>query len=195
VLEIQIQEITTQMTTGRRGQRGTQPYASAWMEPPYGIYTTADGHMAIAQCNLADLARVLASDDLAALATARPDPADQGALQDWRDGVYPLVQRALAPLMTEDAVTRLDAAGIWCGPVMDYDALIAHPQAEGLFATVDHPRAGPIRTLAPAIRFSTQAPAALRGAPALGEHTAAVLRRFAVPEAEIDALMQKGVIA
>jgi crotonobetainyl-CoA:carnitine CoA-transferase CaiB-like acyl-CoA transferase len=195
VLEIQIQEITTHMTTGRTGQRGTQPYASTWMEPPYGIYRTADGHLAIAQASLGAIAEVLGSNELADLAASRPDPADDAAMQGWRDAIYPLVQAALSGLATDDAVTRLDAAGVWCGPVMDYDALGAHPQSRGLFAEIDHPRAGRIRTLAPAIQFSSHPRPPLRGAPALGEHTDEVLRRFGLAPDEIDALRERGVVA
>ena len=84
---------------------------------------------------------------------------------------------------------------MWVGPVLSYDDLIAHPQAEGLFADVEHPRAGTLRTLAPAIRFSTHAVPPLVGAPALGEHTAAVLRGFGLAEAEIDGLKAEGVVA
>lgn len=195
VLEIQIQEITTHMTTGRTGQRGSQPYASTWMEPPYGIYRTRDGHIAIAQSSLALIAEELSSNELAEAAASRPDPADEAALQAWRDRVYPLVQAALLPLTTEEAVERLTARGVWVGPVQGYDELIAHPQSEGLFATVEHPRAGPIRTLAPAIAFSTHPRPPLRGAPGLGEHTAEVLRGFGVGEAEIEGLRREGVVA
>ena len=195
VLEIQIQEITTYMTTGLKGQRGTQPYASTWMEPPYGIFRTADGHVALAQASLAAIAEVLGSNALAELAANRPDPADEIALQEWRDAIYPVVQGALLPLAMEEAVARLDAAGVWCGPVMDYDQLVAHPQTKGLFAEIKHPRAGLIRTLAPAIQFSSHPKPPLRGAPALGEHTGQVLRRFGLAPDEIDTLREKGVVA
>ncbi len=195
VLEIQIQEITTHMTTGRRGQRGSAPYASAWMEPPYGIFRTADGYLAIAQSDLSVIARVLGAEELGRLAATRPSAEDVEGLQRWRDAVHPLVQAALAPLETDLAVTTLDAAGVWCGPVMTYDELIAHPQSDGLFATYEHPRAGTIKTLAPAIRFSTQPDAPMRGAPALGEHTTEILSEFGLPETEIETLRAEGVIA
>ena len=195
VLEIQIQEITTHMTTGRRGQRGSAPYASAWMEPPYGIFRTADGYLAIAQSDLSVIARVLGAEELGRLAATRPSAEDVEGLQRWRDAVHPLVQAALAPLETDLAVTTLDTAGVWCGPVMTYDELIAHPQSDGLFATYEHPRAGTIKTLAPAIRFSTQPDAPMRGAPALGEHTTEILSEFGLPETEIETLRAEGVIA
>ena len=195
VLEIQIQELTTHMTTGRTGQRGASPYSSTWMEPPYGIYRTKDGHIAIAQSSLAAIAQVVGSWELANLAELRPDPADDAAMLSWRDSIYPVVQAALIAQVTDDIVVRLDAAGVWCGPVMNYDDLIAHPQSEGLFVEIAHPRAGTIKTLAPAIQFSTHPNPTLVGAPALGEHTAEVLAGFGIAANEIATLQAEGVIA
>ena len=43
----------------------------------------------------------------------------------------------------------------YLGPVNKAD-LAKHPDYQSLFAEVDHPRAGRLKTLAPAIRFSTQ---------------------------------------
>jgi crotonobetainyl-CoA:carnitine CoA-transferase CaiB-like acyl-CoA transferase len=195
VLEIQIQEVTTHLTTGKAAPRGSAPYASTWMEPPYGIYPMRDGFMAIAQSSLRSIAEVLESPDLEALAEARPDPADDEALLGWRDAVYPLVARLLKDRAVEPTVAALHAAGVWCGPVQDYAGLARHPQAAGLFADIEHPTAGPIRTLAPAIRFSTQPEPRLAPAPRLGEHSAAILARVGVDAAEFERLQQQGVVA
>lgn len=195
VLEVQIQEITTHFTTGARAPRGTAPYASTWMEPPYGIYRMTDGYMAIAQSSLAAIARVLDSADLEALAAARPRPDDVAAIAAWRDKVYPVVAAALAGRQVEPTVAALHAAGVWAGPVQTYDELARHPQANGLFAQIEHPTAGTIRTLAPAIRFSTQTQPALRPAPGLGAHSADILDGIGIDRGEFDRLKEKGVVA
>ncbi len=195
VLEIQIQEITTHMTTGRTGQRGASPYSSTWMEPPYGIYRTKDGYIAIAQSSLSTIAEVLNSAALATLSQTRPDPENDAEMLVWRDAIFPVLQACLLSEATDDIVTRLDAAGVWCGPVLDYDGLIAHPQSKGLFTEIDHPRAGLIKTLAPAISFSTHLNPELTGAPALGQHTSEVLASFGLSHIEIDSLLQQGVVA
>jgi crotonobetainyl-CoA:carnitine CoA-transferase CaiB-like acyl-CoA transferase len=195
VLEVQIQEITTHFSTGARAPRGKAPYASTWMEPPYGIYRMADGCMAIAQSSLSAIAQVLGSADLEALAAARPRPDDVAAMTAWRDAVYPIVAAALAEREVEPTVAALHAAGVWAGPVQDYDGLARHPQADGLFAEIEHPTAGTIRTLAPAIRFSTQPQPALRPAPRLGADSAEVLGAIGIDQGEFDRLRQKGVVA
>lgn len=195
VLEIQIQEITTHMTTGLTAQRGKASYSSTWMEPPYGIYRTKDGYIALAQSSLVVIAQVLDAPELAVLAEIRPDPGNAAAMLGWRDSIFPVLQAALVGQETNEIVVRLDAAGVWCGPVLDYDALIAHPQSKGLFAEIEHSRAGLIKTLAPAISFSTHPHPRLEGAPALGEHTTEVLIGFGIPRSEIDSLLKEGVLA
>jgi len=194
VLEIQIQEITTYMTTGRAGPRGETPSASTYMDPPYGVYRVRDGFVALAQADVAQLAEVLDDDAMRDLAAAPPDDGDEAAVAAWRDGFYRAVQAAIADGTRADIVARLSAEGVWAGTVQDYDELIAHPQAEGLFTTLDHPRAGALRTLAPAIRFSTQTDGPMAGAPALGEHTAEVLGTAGYDAAEIAALAERGII-
>lgn len=195
VLEVQIQEITTFLTTGRNGARGTAPYASAWMEPPYGIYKTRDGHIAIAQSSLQTIADVLQSPALAELAAARPAVEDGDALQRWRDSIYPLLGSLLDDVETEPTIERLHAAGVWCGPVLDYAQLAQHRQAESLFRDVIHPRAGTIRTLAPAIRFSTDPEPRLRPAPDLGQHTNDILHAIGLSSSDISRLRSEGVVA
>ena len=71
--------------------------------------------------------------------------------------------------------TAFFAAGVWSGPVNDYDAPKRNPQFKSYFVTYEHPRAGPVTTTAPSICFSGQSGLPIRGAPALGEHTAEIL--------------------
>jgi crotonobetainyl-CoA:carnitine CoA-transferase CaiB-like acyl-CoA transferase len=138
---------------------------------------------------------VLGADELAALAAARPEPTDVAALSAWRDKVYPVVAAALAERPVEPTVQALHLAGVWCGPVQDYDQLAQNPQSDGLFAEIEHPRAGTIRTLAPAIRFSTQPDPSLRPAPSLGADSADILTEIGVDGDEFQQLKQTGVVA
>ncbi|MGA2792854.1 MAG: CaiB/BaiF CoA-transferase family protein [Roseiarcus sp.] len=195
-LEVQIQELSTYLTTGRQAPRGGQPYASTWMEPPYGIYRTADGWLAIAQSSLSAIAKVLGSEALARLAMEKPqDPEDRDGVNRWRDRVYPAVADAIANWKTEEAVDALFAAGVWSGPVNDYAAVRSHPQFKSFFVTYEHPRAGALTTTAPTVRFSTDPSTRMGGAPALGEHTADILRSLGYSDAETEALYRLGVAA
>ena len=195
-LEVQIQELSTYLTTGRHAPRGAQPYASTWMEPPYGIYRTADGWLAIAQSSLAAIADVVGSEALARLAREKPaDPEDRDGINAWRDRIYPVVAEAIARWRTEDAVEALFAKGVWSGPVHDYAAIRGHPQFASYFVSYEHPRAGRLTTTAPSIRFSTDPEPAIKGAPQLGEHTPEILKALGYSPAEANALLSSGVAA
>lgn len=193
-LEVQIQEVSTYLTAGRQVPRGSAPYASTYQEPPYGIYATADGHIAIAQSSLEVLARVLELPALAALAAARPGHDAPAEVDAWRDRVWPVIADALRDRPTEPTVAALHAAGVWCGPVLDYPAIARHPQFQGYFADMHHPTAGTIRTVAPQIRFSTDPEPPLHPAPALGADTDAILTSLGMDPAEIASLRETGAV-
>jgi crotonobetainyl-CoA:carnitine CoA-transferase CaiB-like acyl-CoA transferase len=81
-----------------------------------------------------------------------------------------------------------------CTPVLEPDEVWADPQLRqrGLFGTLDQPGVGPVRLVGPALPNARARP--LRPAPALGEHTEALLAEAGYPAAEIAALRQAGVI-
>ena len=94
-------------------------------------------------------------------------------------------------------MARLEAHEVLCAPVNRYADLPHDPQvmATGMLIEQDHPRAGRFRTLDTPIRF-TATPGALRTpAPALGQHTDAVLVESGLAPDEIAALRRSGVVA
>jgi crotonobetainyl-CoA:carnitine CoA-transferase CaiB-like acyl-CoA transferase len=194
VLEIQIQEVTTALTTRRLAPRGTSPYASVWMEPPYGIYRCADGFLSIAQSPLSLVAAVLGANELEKLADERPDPSDRAAIDAWRDKVYPVIAARLAQRNTLPTVEAFLEAGVWSSEVLDYFGLEAHPQSRELFIDIDHPRAGRMRTLAPSIRFPGRELTPPTPAPSLGEHSDAVLASLGYSAAAIETLRERSVV-
>jgi crotonobetainyl-CoA:carnitine CoA-transferase CaiB-like acyl-CoA transferase len=96
-----------------------------------------------------------------------------------------------------DWMARLEAHDVLCAPVNRYADLPHDPQvmATGMLVEQDHPRAGRFCTLDTPIRF-TATPGTLRTpAPALGEHTDAVLGECGFGVAEIATLRRSGVVA
>jgi len=94
-------------------------------------------------------------------------------------------------------MARLEAADVLCAPVNRYRDLPSDPRivASRMLVAQDHPRAGRFTTLDTPIRFS-RSPGTIRTpAPALGEHTDAVLTECGVTAAEIADLRARGVIA
>ncbi len=163
---------------------------------PYDAYPTADG------------ARVLLSVQndrewrrLAEQVLKRPelgtDPAyaTNAARTKRRAETDALVGEALGELTADEAIERLETAGIACARLRDLTEVADHPQlaARDRWREMDTP-VGPLRTLLPPITLPGTA-AAAGNVPALGEHTGALLRAVGKSDAEIAALRREGVIA
>jgi crotonobetainyl-CoA:carnitine CoA-transferase CaiB-like acyl-CoA transferase len=91
----------------------------------------------------------------------------------------------------------LEGESILCSPVNRYADLADDPQvqATGMIVEETHPRAGRFRTLAPPIRFSATPGAIRTPAPALGEHSDAVLAEAGLAPGELAHLRALGVVA
>ena len=114
-----------------------------------------------------------------------------------RDELGALLAKVFTTRTVADWMARLEAHDVLCAPVNRYADLPNDPQiqATGMLVEQDHPRAGRFRTLDTPIRFS-RTPGTIRTpAPALGEHTDAVLAEAGLTRAEIDALRASGVVA
>src|SRR6185369_6322825 len=70
-LELQTMELSAFASAGLRRAPGKAPYASLYMDPPYGIYRVADGAVALARARLDVVATVIGDAELAELAGAR----------------------------------------------------------------------------------------------------------------------------
>jgi crotonobetainyl-CoA:carnitine CoA-transferase CaiB-like acyl-CoA transferase len=196
IMEMQIQELTSYMSTEAPPTRSESPQVSIWMEPPYGIYTCSDGeHLALAQTDLNLLADVIDVQALKTLKASRPKQTDSKALMHWRDEIYEAVDARLKDDTLAHWDTLLTDHGIWCGVVNDYAAFLAHPQTQRYLATMTHSRGGEYRTVAPAIGFSGHPSPVLRGSPRYGEHSREVLGEAGFSAAEIDKLVADGVAA
>jgi crotonobetainyl-CoA:carnitine CoA-transferase CaiB-like acyl-CoA transferase len=107
-----------------------------------------------------------------------------------------LVATALGAVGTDEAVERLEAAGIACARLRDLHEVAEHPQlaARDRWREVRSP-VGPLRALLPPITLSGGDEARMGDVPALGQHTEALLRAVGMTDAEIAALCRDGVAA
>jgi crotonobetainyl-CoA:carnitine CoA-transferase CaiB-like acyl-CoA transferase len=159
------------------------------------IYETKDGFMTAA---------VMGDKEWAALARAldRPqwleDPRFKTAelREENINDRLQMTQDVLATRTTAEWLSRMEAEGVPCAPVLTRDQVIAHPQvlASGILLESEHPVAGRLRQTRAAARFSQTPPALRRGAPRLGEHTAEVLRELGVADEDILRLQRDKVV-
>jgi crotonobetainyl-CoA:carnitine CoA-transferase CaiB-like acyl-CoA transferase len=164
---------------------------------PYDAYPTRDGGRVLLSVQNDREWRRLAEQVL-----GRPelgtDPAfaTNAARVARRERTDELVGAALATLDTDEALARLEAAGIACARLRDLTELAEHPQlaARQRWREVGSP-AGPLRALLPPITLPGGTEPRMGDVPALGEHTSAVLRAVGMTDDEIAALRRDGVAA
>ncbi|MBU6270875.1 MAG: CoA transferase [Betaproteobacteria bacterium] len=159
---------------------------------PTSAYRTADGHINVAASGSVMWMRLCE-------AIGRPELADDPRFRRADDraanraALAAEIESALQTRPSAEWVSRLNDAGVPCGPIYRMDEVFADPQVKhlGAAAPVNHPRLGTLNILNQAVRLS-RTPAALATAtPERGEHTDEVLREIGVTEAEI-ALLRGG---
>ena len=111
-----------------------------------------------------------------------------------RDALKALVEAAFQPLTAVQVEARLDVAGIGYGRMNDMAALWAHPQlkARARWRTVES-SAGPLPALLPP-GANSAFEARMDAVPALGQHTAAILRAAGVSTDEMARLEAEGAV-
>jgi CoA:oxalate CoA-transferase len=159
--DLQFELLTTWLNDGgRMPSRSAQNPAHAYLAAPYGVYASADGHVAIAMGKLDQLAEITGLD----AATAGLDAFAA------RDVIKAGLAAQLAEKSTDHWMGAFIAADIWAAPVLDWQALAE----SGSFETLDmlhEVRRGEIklRTTRLPIKIDGQRPASDRAAPALGD--------------------------
>ncbi len=164
---------------------------------PYDAYATANGGRVLLSVQNDREWRRLAEQVL-----GRPelgvDPAyaTNAARVANRERTDAYVGAALGVLEADEAVARLEAAGIACARLRDVQEVAEHPQlaARDRWREVGSP-VGPLRALLPPITLPGGNEAPMGAVPALGEHTEALLRAVGMTGEEIAALRRDGVAA
>ena len=160
-------------------KRGTRNTAHAFLPAPYGTYPTADGYLAIAMTPVPELGALIGLTSL----EQYTDP------DSWWSEQTPITRALadhLATQSTEHWLKILDAADIWCAPVLTLPELVAHDGFRTLDMAQQVSRPGldggptvDIETVRTPVRYDGHVLKNGRAAPRLGEHTEAIRAEFA----------------
>ena len=146
------------------------------LSAPFGVYRARDGLFVLAVLNtklFAALAGALQRHELA------NDP--RYATDELRSSHEPelraVIERWSAGQTVEETVQRLEAAGVPAAPIWNIAQALESPQAvaRGLLPSIDDARLPGLRLPTQPAHFGGAAPNRSERAPALGEHTQAVL--------------------
>ncbi|MDX2547293.1 CaiB/BaiF CoA-transferase family protein [Streptomyces sp. WI04-05B] len=162
---------------------------------PYDAYATADGGRVLLSVQNDREWRRLAEQVLERPELASdPAYATNAARVGNRERTDAHVAASLGALDVDEALARLEGAGIACARLRDVKEVADHPQfaARDRWREVGSP-VGPLRALLPPITLPGGVEARMGDVPALGEHTEALLRAVGMTDEEIAALRRDGV--
>jgi crotonobetainyl-CoA:carnitine CoA-transferase CaiB-like acyl-CoA transferase len=174
LLDFQFEVLTTHLNDGRRTPRRSGfRNAHAYLAAPYGVYDTANGHLALAMTHLPTLGKLL---DLPALQEIS-DPAD-GFRR--RDEIKQIIAKRLKERTTEQWLEILNAADIWCAEILDWPKLCATEafQQLAMLQTLRDGGGIEILTTRLPIRLDGGLLTSERLAPRVGQHTETIRKEF-----------------
>ena len=167
-------------------QRGGEHSAHAFLSAPYGTYPTSDGHIALAMNPLAKLGELLEINELRAF-------SEEDA---WsrRSEAEDLLAKRLATATSAHWLEILDAADVWCAPVLTLEQLVAHEGFAAIEMVQKVERSGSLtRSGEPLELKTTRSPIRVDGhvlvsdtaSPKLGQHDARLSEEFGWTGAEV----------
>lgn len=113
------------------------------------------------------------------------------------DAIEEIVEKWIGQLATEDALSKIQDAGIPCAKVATIDEVVENPQLafREQLVEVDHPLAGKITTPGLTMKMSDTPLQIRRPPPVLGEHSNEVLQEWlGMSAADISDLANRGVV-
>lgn len=188
MLAHQNQEMVMALNFNEDFQRPRSGIGHPGMDAPFGTYPTTDGWVTIAMSPYRTLVGVLGNDEL----LVYDDPE---TLFSKRDEVWRRLAAETGKWTTAALLAALLEADIWCGEVKSHLRAAEDPQVRHmqLVTSYEHPRAGTVKVIAPAVRHS-QTPATIRRpAPLIGQHTREILREFGYSEDQISGWLSSGI--
>lgn len=127
-IDLQFEHLSVHLNRGgAMPARSELANGNVYLAAPYGIYSTADGYLALAMTPVDRLGEVI---DLPVLAGF---PVDRWFAD--RDAIKALIRDHLRTRATANWLALLEPAGIWAAPVLDWPALMAEPAFAALHAT------------------------------------------------------------
>jgi crotonobetainyl-CoA:carnitine CoA-transferase CaiB-like acyl-CoA transferase len=174
-----------------------EPTGSAHiLTAPYQAFEASDGWINIGGANQANWERICS---VLGHPEWREDPrfVTNRDRMAHRETLVALMNGVLRQRTRDAWQAEFDAAGVPAGPVHTIGEALSHPQtlARNMVLELEHPQAGATQAIGCPIHFSATPTESTAPAPLLGQHTRELLAEFGLSGNEIDALIDRGVVA
>lgn len=173
------------------------PLASAHRRiAPHGAFKTKDGYITIAADSAPrtwkTLCQLLGKEEM----EHHPQLADNTLRRKNLPLLIAQIEEATTQRESAFWLEKLNAAGIPCGPVQNYDQVFRHPQvlARQLLVENQHPVAGTVRMVGKPLKFSDTPAGDLIPSPSLGQHSQEILQSLGYTSSEIAQLQRDRVV-
>lgn len=159
-------------------KRGAGNSAHAFLPAPYGLYKTGDGYLAIAMTPIPALGALLGVD-----LSQYEDPKSWWSHQEE---IMKALSAQLSTNTTAHWLSILDAADIWCAPVLTLPELVAHEGFAAIDMVQETTRTGndgstvKIPTTRSPVRIDGKTIKHRKGAPHVGEDTEKIRAEFGI---------------
>lgn len=187
-VDTQCQAFTVELNVDYDYERSEEGIGQKYLPAPYGLYETADGHVAIAMTPLDQLGETL---DLPELA----DYDEEAAFHE-RDEIKQTIEAHTRERSTGDLLEDFVAADIWAAGVNDFEGAAEDPQVQhnDMIVELEHPTADLSFATTGAPGSMSETPAEIhRRPPAAGEHTHEILQELGYDDGEIRDLAERGI--
>ena len=188
-IDLQIESFTCFLNGTPPDSVTPDKFSGGWyFSAPYGIFPTADGHLAISLTSLDILAEALGAPRIAEF-----KGSDE---YDRRDEINGLVANVLKHRSNSIWTQVLTRYKIWHAPVNDYATVVRDPQVvhNRSFITVPGATGKPITLVSHPVKYDGKSPEVRLAPQPMGAQTGEILAELGYSATEIAKLEEEGVV-